>query len=248
MNSKFAKIGGILIVFLALAALVGSTMTFAQDETPTQPDAPIVEEPSFGPNNGGPRGQHGQREGNQLFSKEDHQAALADELGITVAELETAQEAARATLIQQAVDEGKITQAQADSILSGEGARAFMQDIFDKDAMQTAVADALGMSLEELEAAQTDGKRLPEIAEEQGVELSAVQDAIQTAHEAALQQAVEDGLITQEQADQMQNRRGGFGGRGGPRGKGGPGNGNGSGNFGGGNFQGQPEAPLGENG
>ena len=241
MNSKIAKLGGILIVFLALAALVGSTMTFAQDDTPTEPDAPIVEEPSFEPNEiDGFQGKRGQR-GPQLFTSEERDAALADALGITVEELATAKETAHETLIQQAVEDGKITQEQADAILSGEGLRSVLKDVFNKDDMQTAVANALGLSVEELEAAYAEGKSIKDIAEEQGVELSDVQEAVQAAHEAAIQQAVEDGLITQEQADQLQNRRGGFGNHGGPRGKGGA-------RFGDGQSQGQPTAPLGENG
>ena len=246
MNSKIAKLGGILIVFIALAALVGSTMTFAQDDTPTEPDAPIVEEPSFGPNEiEGFQGKRGQR-GSQLFTEEERDAALADALGVTVEELEAARQTAHETLIQQAVADSQLTQAQADAILSGAGLRSVMQDIFNQEDMQTAVANALGLTVEALEAAQAEGKRLNEIATEQGVELSDVQAAVQAAHAAAIQQAVEDGLITQEQADQLQNRQGGFGHHGGPRGKGGPGNG--GGRFGGGQFQGQPNAPLGDNG
>lgn len=247
MNSKLAKIGGMFIVLLALAALIGSSLTFAQDETPTEPDTPTVEEPSFTPNGIGSRGNFGHR-GSQLFTSEERDAALADALGITVEELTTARETAHANLLQQAVEEGKITQDQADAILSGGGLRSVMQDIFNQEDIETAVADALGMTIAELEAARAEGKRLNEIAADQGVELSAVQAAVQAAHEAALQQAVEDGLITQAQADQLQNRPGGLGGHhGGPRGKGGGGFGQRGNGFGNG-LQNQPETPLGENG
>ncbi len=242
MNSKFAKIGGIFIVFVALAALIGTTMTFAQDDAPDVPDAPpVLEAPSFGPNDaGGQQGQRGER-GPKLFTPEEREAALADALGISVETLAAAKEEAQAALLEQAVVDGKITQAQADAILSGENARGYLRDIFDKEAVETAVADALGLTVEELQAARDDGKRLPEIAAEQGVELSAVQEAAQAVREAALQQAVEDGLLTQEQADQLQNRRGG--GNGGPRR-----NGNGGGRFGGDNPQGQPPVAPNNNG
>ena len=263
MKNKFVKIGGILIVFLALAALIGSTMTFAQDETPETPEVPETSEPveeatsgdttpivpmfgNFGHARGGPR----------FFTKEAYDQTLADELDITVEELVAAQEAARQTLLQQAVAEGNITQEQADAIISGEGLRSVMSEIFNADTVKTAVADALGMSVEELDAAQAAGKRLSDIASEQGVALSAVQEAVQAAHKAAITQAVADGLLTQQQADQLQNRGPGFGGRGGfggPRGNhggfGGPRggmNGNGMG-FGPG-FQSQPETLQGDNG
>ncbi len=264
MKSKFVKFGGILIAFLALAALIGSTMTFAQDETPDTPDTSEtsddtaadgtsgmsvdtvddVSAPEFGRGHGGSR----------FFTKEAYDAALAGVLGITVDELTAARASARETLLQQAVDEGTLTQEQADAIISGEALRSIMGDIFNTDMMKTAVADALGLTVEELDAAQADGKRLPEIAAEQGVELSAVQEAVQAAHEAAIAQAVADGLITQAQADQLLARgfggpggpRGGNGGFGGPRGHGG---GMGNGRFGGGNgFQNPPNTLQGDNG
>ena len=88
-----------------------------------------------------------------------------------------------------------------------------VSEIFTADMMKTAVADALGLTVEELEAAQAEGKRLPQIAAEQGVELTAVHEAMQAAHQAAIAQAVTDGLLTQEQADQLQNRDPGLGGQ-----------------------------------
>lgn len=251
MKSKFVKLGGILIVLLALAALIGSTMTFAQDDAPVAPDTPDAEEPADESVDAAPEfGRFGhERGGSRFFTKDAYDEAFANALGITVDELVAARDSARQTLLQQAVDEGQLTQEQADAIISGEGLRSVMGDIFNADLMKTAVADALGMTVEELDAAQAGGQRLPEIAEAQGVELSVVQEAVQAAHEAAIAQAVADGLITQEQADQLQNRGPGFGGRGGPRGHhgGGMNGGMGNGRFGGG-FQGQPDALQGDNG
>ena len=43
-NNKLVKIGGILLVLLALAALVGSSLTFAQDDTPDADDTVTVPE------------------------------------------------------------------------------------------------------------------------------------------------------------------------------------------------------------
>lgn len=257
MKSKFVQVGGILIVFLALAALIGSTMTFAQDDTPATPEPPETSEPTEDTTTAVPMfgGMGHARGGPRFFTKEAHDQALADALNITVEELTAAQETARQTLLQQAVDEGQITQEQADAIISGEGLRSIMSDIFNADMMKTAVANALGLTVEELEAAQAEGKRLPQIAAEQGVELSAVREAMQAAHEAAIAQAVADGLLTQEQADQLQNRhpglgQGGFGGPHGHPGRGMNGNGMGMGRgmgFGNG-MQNQQDTLQGDNG
>jgi len=71
--------------------------------------------------------------------------------------------------------------------------------------MFDTAAEALGLTPEEFFAELHDGKTLEEIAEAQGVELEAVQEAMNSARvEAmrdAIEQALEDGNITQEQAD-----------------------------------------------
>ena len=215
MKSKLVKIGGVFLVLAALAALLGATMTFAQDDVPAAPDVP-AEAGAPGP---GPKGNRGHGPG-RFFDKEAYDQALADALGISVEDLLAARETAKATLIQQAVDEGKLTQEQADAILSGEGLRS-LGPIVDKEVIETAVAGALGISVDELEAMKAEGKRLPQIAEELGVEMSAVQEAVQAARAAAIQQAVEDGTITQEQADWLLEH----GGKRRPGGPGKPGNG-----------------------
>lgn len=70
------------------------------------------------------------------------------------------------------------------------------------------IAEALGLTPNELFTESHDeGKSVSEIAEERGVELDAVQDAVNAsraeARREAIAQAVEDGRITQEQADWM---------------------------------------------
>jgi len=70
-----------------------------------------------------------------------------------------------------------------------------------------AAAKALGMTPEQLFTALHSGKTLDEIAEEKGVEMQTVTDAIKAAEKEAMkadiQQAVKDGKMTQEQADWM---------------------------------------------
>jgi uncharacterized protein (DUF433 family) len=155
---------------------------------------------------------------------------LAEELGVDIADVEAAVKAVHEAAIQQAVEDGLITQEQADAMLNnidrfGVGKLRLGEGIIDCDAIKEAAADALGITVEELEAAHEEGTRLPDLAEELGVDLADVEAAVQAAREAAVQQAVQDGLITQEQADQIlsgngfrDGRRGGPGGFRGPRG------------------------------
>jgi len=73
--------------------------------------------------------------------------------------------------------------------------------------MFDTAAETLGLTPEELFAELQAGKSLAEIAEEQGVEVEEVYDAVSAARAEAIpeaiEQAVEDGTLTQEQADWM---------------------------------------------
>ena len=112
---------------------------------------------------------------------------------------------------------------------------------FGDDELEAA-AGVLGMTTVEVKAAFEDGKTLQDLADEAGVDIEDVHAAIQAVHETEMReriaQQVEDGTITQAQADWMleglnngymmgKGGPGGFGnGNGGPRGGGfGPGDG-----------------------
>ncbi len=73
------------------------------------------------------------------------------------------------------------------------------------EAALEAAADALGMTADELSTQLWGGKTLAELADEAGVDLQDVRDAVEAAQveavRAAIQQAVEDGRLTQAQAD-----------------------------------------------
>jgi len=94
--------------------------------------------------------------------------------------------------------------------------------------MFDTAAETLGLTPQELFTELHSGKSLEEIAEKQGVEMEAVRDALNAAQvearREAIEQAVEDGKMSQEQADWLLEgleqgffpggRRGlGFGGR-----------------------------------
>ena len=71
--------------------------------------------------------------------------------------------------------------------------------------MFDTAAEALGLTPDELFGELHGGKSLDEVAEAQGVEMETVQEALSAAREAAMRdaiaQAVEDGNMSQEQAD-----------------------------------------------
>jgi len=73
------------------------------------------------------------------------------------------------------------------------------------DVELQAAAEALGMTTDEVQSALQSGKTLQDLADEAGVDIADVQAAIQSAHATEMrdriQQAVDDGTITQENAD-----------------------------------------------
>ena len=146
---------------------------------------------------------------------------LADALGITVEELQTAQQAANTEALNQAVSAGLITQEQADRMAAndGTGRRGGFRIPGDRSIdTQTLLANALGIRVDELTDAQqqaltarldqavADGALTQDQADLQKARNTlanntAFQDSLDSAYQAAIAQAVADGVITQAQAD-----------------------------------------------
>lgn len=71
------------------------------------------------------------------------------------------------------------------------------------DAMIASLADALGLSEDDLEARHDAGETLWEIAEAEGLTEDKIQDLMLSAHDQALENAVAEGWLTAEQAEWM---------------------------------------------
>jgi hypothetical protein len=140
----------------------------------------------------------------------DLNSLLAEALGISVDELSSAREDAQSARLAQAVADGIITQEKADQIAAQLALHAYIDP-------QALMAEALGISEETLQAYQDEGKSLIDILGETGLTASQFVAARQMAYEAALQQAVDDGVISEAQAEQaiLSGARGSFGGHGG---------------------------------
>ncbi len=204
---------GILGVVGAMVALFASGSVFAQTSAPN-------------------------RQGDTTYQEYfmDH---LASALGTTRDTLNSAITQATNETIDQQVSDGKLSSEQAEKIKArggsffagfggmggdddrGDGGLMFMGG----SGINEAIAGALGISTDELASQIKSGKSLAELA--QGKE-QAVKDAIVAAVDAQLDQAVADGKMTQEQADQMLERvknadLDSFLGRGGPAAGGGSG-------------------------
>lgn len=162
-----------------------------------------------------------------------YQEALAGKLGVSVDELQAAQEDAKTQVIDGAVASGRITEEQAERLRNAEPGdlrRGFGMRMRHAigNAFETA-AEILGLTTEDVRQGFADGKSLNDLAAEQGV--TDLEAQLITELTADIQAKVTDGSITQEQADRMlenlservsnlvDHEGGKFGGRfGGPRG------------------------------
>ena len=176
--------GGIFGGLLFKSALAQDDNTGATTPTTTTPSDQNTVPAQPGVSRGdGFRGDKGFR---GMDSSDDQY--LADALGISTDELSAARQKAYQAAVDQALENGLITQAQADQLKSGDGAFPFGDRwggwLKDTDIDQEALlAEALGITVEKLDEAQT------------------------TAYNARLEQAVTDGNLTQEQADLMKGKR-----------------------------------------
>jgi hypothetical protein len=200
---------GVMTLILAVGAM-GYRSVYAQATTPT-PSAPSTTNPA--PQQGGTRGARGMHEG---ATDQD----LADALGVDLATLQAAEKTATEKAVAQAVEQGLITQAQADELLangSGRMMRGWTEAGIDYQAL---LADALGITTDKLQAArQTAANTAIDRAVEAGTITqeqadlmkgsnalfadAQFQSSMTSAFEQAVQQAVSSGVITQAQADQI---------------------------------------------
>ena len=201
----------VLLVGLLAGVVLAQTAT-PEAETETEDNTPQSDGLSL-------RGLH---HGFLSRGNSAHDAYLAEALGITLEQLQAARRTAMAAYLADAVTAGDITQEQADLAL----ARHALRDIIDQKAL---LAEALGMTEEELQAALDDGQSLPDLMAAQGMDADTLQTNVQAAYEAAVARAVADGVITQAQADAVLAQESNFGlfgghGRGGRghHGRGGP--------------------------
>ena len=221
---------------LAVGMLGGAAAGFAQtDEATSVAAAPAAQASSLVRIHNGGRGS---------LSESDQ--ALADALGIELTELEAAEEVARLAMIDQALADGLITEDQATQLKELGGGFGRGISGYDRDEY---LADALGITVEELEAAELAALQanlaaaveagtitqeeadlmLARKAAQNYLDTDALSATVRAAYEDALNAAVAAGDITQAQADALlaeletQPFNFGFGGRGGHGGHGGHG-------------------------
>ena len=140
-------------------------------------------------------------------------ADLAETKGVELATLrDLAQAERKASLLErvsQALEDGKITEAFVNWFKRGAEAGYLLgpETTPSDNPTIAAAAEALGLEPDDVELQMWAGRTLADLAERAGVDLADVQAAIEAAKKSAaierIQQAVEDGKLTSEQAKWM---------------------------------------------
>ena len=146
--------------------------------------------------------------------REAFQAAVAEELGVTTAELESAYKAAALERVDAAVEAGRITEEQADAmrerVESGDvfGPRLFFggDHLGGPGDRLAGAADYLGLTQAELQERLRAGESLADIAKAEGKTVSGLKAAMLDVAKEKLDQAVSEGRITAAQREEMLER------------------------------------------
>lgn len=144
--------------------------------------------------------------------------AFASRLGVDSSKLDSAYAGAVGDVVDQAVKDGKLTQAQADKIKAAAAKNGFKGVAFGqkkgangknkaekvKALSQTvinAAATPLNLTGDQLKTELKSGKSIADVAQSKNVDIKTVKDAILAAIKTGLDSKVKDGKLTQAQAD-----------------------------------------------
>ncbi|MEO6196583.1 MAG: hypothetical protein ABIP58_00575 [Dehalococcoidia bacterium] len=194
--NRFLAAGG-LIVGLVIGAFAIAAVG-AQEDTPTP--TPSAEEPTD-------------------TRRDAYKEKLAENLGISVEDLETAIKQTHLDLIDEALADGRIDEERAaelrDRVENGEplflhhggpGGHNGPGGLRGIHWIAESAKDILGLEDGELRQAYADGKSLADLAEEKGVSVEDLKSQLLDTAEAKLAEKVTNGDITQEQADNILER------------------------------------------
>ncbi len=138
------------------------------------------------------------------------QQLLAQNLGISVDQLQQAETKARNQMLDEAVTAGKLTQAQADKLksqpigamfgLRGAAGQAVRRGI---GSVVNEAATTIGIDQQSLSGELMQGKSIAQVAAEHNISRDTLKQGILSVEKANLQQAVGQGKLTQTQADTL---------------------------------------------
>ncbi|BAF60118.1 MAG: DUF2680 domain-containing protein [Pelotomaculum sp.] len=144
---------------------------------------------------------------------------LAANLGLEQDKVTAALEATKKQMLDEAVQQGKITQEQADKIASGKGFGLGMfgprhgkgdftgKGFYGRGPNLEDAASILGMTVDQLKT-ELQSKKMSQIITEKGMTMDQFHQKMMELKKEAISSAVEEGKLTQEQADKIIEKMG----------------------------------------
>ncbi len=133
-------------------------------------------------------------------------ARVAEKLGVSEDELQTAIDEARSETLDEAVADGSLTEEQADRLQESDFPFGGGRMGHERVHIRTAAAEVLGMTKDDLMEQLQDGNSLADVAEAQGMSEDDFKAALLDQVKTQLDESVAAGDLTQDQADEMLQR------------------------------------------
>lgn len=137
---------------------------------------------------------------------------LAANLGVDQDKITAAIDATKKQMLNEAVQQGKLTQEQADKIASSKGFgfgmfgfRHNKEHHFRGPKLDNA-ANVLGMTVDQLKTELQSGKKMKQIITEHGMTMDQFRQKMLELRKEAISKAVADGKLTQDQANKIIQR------------------------------------------
>ena len=142
---------------------------------------------------------------------QDFVSKLAANLGLSQSQVTSALNATKQQMLDEAVQQGKITQAQADKLASRPGLFPFGMGRgrgagFRLGGKNNFVASALGLTPDQLKSELQSGKTLQQIITAQNMTMQQFRQKVLALQENAITHAVSAGKLTQDQANKIIQR------------------------------------------
>jgi hypothetical protein len=201
-NKRIILIGSAILAMVALSGL--AVVAFAQGEADPSPaelvpglNLEMLDEAVGGPDavDLAVQASPGDRPVRQ-FIRERMRENLAQSLGISPEALDDARWTAFVAALDDAVEESYLAQQQADRLV----AQALIRQMTTRDEL---IAAGLGITAGEWQAAREDGKTVRQLVDELGLDATTIGQNLASFLEELIQQAADDGLISDQQAQRI---------------------------------------------
>lgn len=199
---------GVILGMLAIAMVAGLGFAFVGQPAANANAASLAQTSTTTPST---TAKAKNAEGQKLAST--YAQSFASSLGVNQTQLNTAYSAAISATVQQAVQDGKLTQTQANNIAAKAQKKGFTGSLalrgknakhagakVAKDALNAA-ASAVGISTTELRSDLKNGQTIAQVAQAHNKDLQTVETAIVSSIKTQLDTALKNGKITQAQHD-----------------------------------------------